>query len=164
MRRADAGSRSLLLLLAQLQQAQSQPRRGASQRSRGSQESGHTTAGRLVPGSPLTPGTLSLVPRHPWGWPGAPCREGDWCQRCFHLLCVIPRALAAGGRSGQGSAQTEVTQGKGWLTLFCCGSDQSAAAAPVPFPPPSPPPQERGEADVVADTLQLCPDLGQGRL
>uniref|UniRef100_A0A8C9MTC2 Transmembrane protein 120A n=1 Tax=Serinus canaria TaxID=9135 RepID=A0A8C9MTC2_SERCA len=55
------------------------------------------------PAEPSAPGTLQARfspapcphyrPLSPPGWPGAPCQEGDRCQRCFHLLCVIPRAL-----------------------------------------------------------------------
>lgn len=137
---ADAVSHYLSLLSARLRQAQSQPHSGAGQQSRDSQESGHATARRLVPRACLPqPRTPSLrCPITHQGWPGVLCWEGDWYRRCFHLLCVIPRALTARGRSGQASAQAGVTQGKDWLTIFCCGSAQPAASAPVPFPPPSP--------------------------
>lgn len=76
----------------------SQPRRETGQRSRGLPECRHASAGLLVP---------NAIPCHREGWPGAPCQEGDWYQRCFHLLCVIPRALLA----GEGVGRVQLTQG-----------------------------------------------------
>lgn len=68
----------------------------------------------------------------------APCQEGDRCQRCFHLLCVIPRALpACRRRSGQGSARTGSPRGK-------VGQPRPAQVTGLqlqPFPFPLLPPQ-----------------------